>query len=139
MHVGTRDGALRPAHSHVTGAFVHDDLETVTFFVIESHAKRVLANLENNGRVALTIAQATHEAYQLKGSYVSSRPENEADYALQESYRVMLVRGLAQVFPEDVVKPMVLGSAYRPGVAITFRVEHIFQQTPGPGAGDKLE
>ncbi len=31
-----------------------------------------------------------------------------------------------------------MGFEYRPGVAITFRVEEIFRQTPGPGAGEKL-
>jgi hypothetical protein len=138
MHVGTRDGSLRPAHSHVTGAIVDDDLRTVTFFVTEQRAKRVLSDLENNGRVTLTAAQATHEAYQLKGSYVSSHPATEAEYAFQDAYRNKLWPGLAQVFPEEVVKPMVLGTAYRPSVAITFRVEHVFQQTPGPGAGEEL-
>lgn len=138
MHVGTRDRRLRPAHSHVTGAIVDDDLRTVTFFVTETRAKRVLSDVEDNGRVALTAAQATHEAYQLKGSYVSSRPATEADYAFQEAYRNRLWPAIAQFFPEDVVRPMVLGTAYRPSVAITFRVEHIFEQTPGPGAGEEI-
>ena len=39
---------------------------------------------------------------------------------------------------EEVMKAMVLGAAYRPSVAITFRVEHVYQQTPGPGAGEGL-
>jgi hypothetical protein len=139
MHAGTRDAALRPAHSQVTGAIFHDDRETVTFFVSESQARRIASNLEQNGRVALTIAQTSHEAYQLKGAYVSSRPTADSDYALQDSYRTEMISALTKFWPEEMVKPMILGHAYRPGVAITFRVEEIFQQTPGPGAGDKLE
>ncbi len=50
-----------------------------------------------------------------------------------------MISALTKFWPEEMVKPMILGHAYRPGVAITFRVEEIFQQTPGPGAGDKLE
>jgi hypothetical protein len=138
MQVGTRDAELRPAHSYATGAVVHDDRRTVTFFVTERRAKEILRNVEDNGRIALTIAQVTHEAYQVKGSYVSSRPATEEDYAVQEAYRAKLWPSLAQAWPEEIVKPLILGVVYRPSVAITFRVEEVFLQTPGPGAGDKL-
>ena len=33
---------------------------------------------------------------------------------------------------------MTLGLAYTPGVAITFRADEVFLQTPGPGAGTLL-
>jgi hypothetical protein len=36
MQVGTRDVELRPAHSYATGAIVHDDQRTITFFVTEN-------------------------------------------------------------------------------------------------------
>ncbi len=138
MQVGTRDSKLRPAHSYVTGAVVHDDRQTVTFFVTERRAKRILEDVADNGRVALTAAQASHEAYQLKGSYLSSRGATDEDYAIQEAHRAALVPALAQFWPEEVVKRLILGAAYRPSVAITFRVEEIFLQTPGPRAGEKL-
>ncbi len=139
MWVGTRDADLRPAHAYVAGAVVHDDRQTVTFFVTEERSKRVLADLGKNGRVALAFGQASHEAYQLKGSYVSSREASDEDYAFQEAYRDKVWRGLAQYWPEEIVKPQILGAAYRPSVAITFRVEEVFLQTPGPGAGSKME
>ena len=34
---------------------------------------------------------------------------------------------------------MYQGFVMDPSVAVTFEVEEIFMQTPGPGAGDKLE
>jgi hypothetical protein len=37
-----------------------------------------------------------------------------------------------------MVKPLFLGAVYRPSVAITFRVEEVFLQTPGPRAGNKM-
>src|SRR5712692_5705634 len=73
MQVGTRDAQLRPAHAWVIGALVDADRETVTFFVPESRSARVLSNLQDNGRVALGLGLASHEAYQLKGTYLSSR------------------------------------------------------------------
>jgi pyridoxamine 5'-phosphate oxidase-like protein len=139
MQVGTRDGALRPTHAYVSGVLVHDDRRTITFFVTERRAERMRSDLEDNGRVALTIAQTSHEAYQLKGSYVSSRPASAEEYALQEAHRARLWQALAQFLSEEIAKPLILGAAYRPSVAITFRVEEVFVQTPGPRAGGKME
>jgi len=139
MQVGTRDAQLRPAHAWVIGALVDADRETVTFFVPESRSARVLSNLQDNGGVALAIGLATHEAYQLKGAYVSSRPTGDEDIARQETYRTKwLAAALQAGYPGEIARPLILGYAYRPGVAVTFRVKEIFLQTPGPGAGNKM-
>lgn len=139
MQVGTRDARLRPAHAMVTGAVVHADRETVTLFVPEARSPRILSDLQDNGRVALGIALASHEAYQLKGTYLSSRPTGDEDVALQETYRTKMLAAVRQVYPEEIARPLVLGCRYRPGVAVTFRVEEVFLQTPGPGAGNKMD
>jgi hypothetical protein len=139
MYAGTRNERLRPAQTYVIGAVVHPDRETVTFFVPESRSERILGDLKSNGRVALAVGLPTHEAYQLKGSYVSSRPTDAKDRAVQEIYRSKLLSALLQAgYPEQIVKPYILGLAYQPGVAITFRAEEIFLQTPGPEAGKKI-
>ena len=138
IQVGTRDADLRPAHTVVIGAVVHDDRQTVTFFVPESRSQRLLSDLRDNGRVAVGCAWVSHEAYQLKGTYLSSRPTTDEDLARQEACRRKLVTAVRQVFPEEIARPLTLGFAYHPGVAVTFRVEEIFLQTPGPDAGTKI-
>jgi hypothetical protein len=138
MQAGTRDATLRPAHTIAVGAVVGEDRRTVTFFVAESRAARLLSDLRDNGRVALEFGWVSHEAYQLKGTYVSSRPTTEQDAVRQEAYRRMLLAAARAVYPEVIARPFALGNAYRPGVAVTFRVEEVFLQTPGPGAGSRL-
>jgi hypothetical protein len=138
MAVGTRDSQLRPAHTVAVGAVVHSDRETVTFFVPEARAGRILSDLRDNGRVALGFGLVSHEAYQLKGRYLSSRPTGDADIALQETYQTQLLAAARQAYPDEIARPLVLGLAYRPGVAITFRAEEVFLQTPGPGAGTRM-
>ena len=139
MQVGTRNAELHPAHTLAIGAVAHADRETVTLFVPESRSTRILGDLQDNGRVALAIALASHEAYQLKGTYRSSRPTGDEDIALQEAYRAKLFAAARQAgYPDEIAGPLTLGFAYRPGVAITFRVEEIFLQTPGPGAGNPM-
>jgi len=139
IQVGTRDAQLRPAHAWAIGAVVHADRQTVTFFVHESRSARVLSDLQDNGRVALGVALASHEAYQLKGTYLTSRPTRDEDIALQETYRTKWLAAARQAgYPEEIARPLILGFAYRPGVAVTFQVKEIFLQTPGPGAGNKM-
>jgi hypothetical protein len=139
MQIATRDASLRPAHAWVVGGRVGDDRETVTVFVPAAAANRNLENLGANGRIALGVALATHEAYQLKGTYVSHRVADADDLAVQERYRAALfASALAAGYPEDIARPFTLGFAYTPAVAITFRAEQVFRQTPGPDAGAAL-
>jgi hypothetical protein len=139
VQIGTRDEALQPAHVFAVGAVVHDDRQTVTVFVPAARSERVLRDLRANGRIALGLALASHEAYQLKGTYVSSRPTDDADRARQEAHRAaLLASALEAGYPDSIARPLALGIAYTPGVAITFRAEEMFLQTPGPGAGTLL-
>ena len=139
MCAGTHDERLCPAHTFVIGAVAHPDQETITFFVPESRSERILSDLKSNGRVALAVSMLTHEAYQLKGGYVSSRPTDAKERAVQEIYRSKLLSAMIQAgYPDQIAKPLVLGFAYQPAVAITFRAEEIFLQTPGPEAGKKI-
>ena len=78
LQIGTRDADLRPAHTFAVGALVHEDRETVTVFVPTARAQRIMADLESNGRVALGIAQVSHEAYQLDGAYGDSYKNADA-------------------------------------------------------------
>ncbi len=140
IQAGTRDETLRPVHTFAIGAVVHPDRETVTFFVPESRSVPILANLENNGRVALGFALVSHEAYQLKGTYLSARPGDESDAGVQDAYRSKFLAAVRQTaYPEEIARALTLGFAYRPCVAITFRAEEVFLQTPGPGAGKKMD
>jgi hypothetical protein len=139
MQIGTRDEGLRPAHAVAVGAAVHEDRQTVTVFVPTARSGRVLRHLVENGRIALGVALASHEAYQLKGTYISSPPTNDAERARPAAYRaVLLASALEAGYPEAIARPMTQGFAYTPGVAITFRAEEVFRQTPGPGAGTLL-
>ena len=139
IQIGTRDEALQPAHAMAVGAAVHHDRRTVTVFVPTARASRLLRDLASNGRIAVGVSLASHEAYQLKGTYVSSKPTDDAERAHQEARRnSLLASALEAGYPEAIARPLTMGLAYTPGVAITFRAEEVFLQTPGPGAGTPL-
>jgi hypothetical protein len=139
IQIGSRDESLRPAHTVAVGAVVHDDRQTVTVFVPTARSGRVLRDLTGNGRIAVGLALASHESYQLKGTYISSRPTDDTDRARQEARRAALLESALEAgYPETIARPLALGLAITPGVAITFRAEQVFLQTPGPGAGTLL-
>jgi hypothetical protein len=139
IQIGTRDEALRPAHTIAVGGVVHADRQTVTVFVPTARSGRVLRDLTGNARIAVGIALASHEAYQLKGTYISSRPTDDTDRARQDARRAALLESALEAgYPETIARPLALGLAITPGVAITFRAEQVFLQTPGPGAGTLL-
>jgi hypothetical protein len=139
IQIGSRDEALRPAHTMAVGAVVHADRQTVTVFVPTARSGRVVRDLIGNGRIAVGLTLASHESYQLKGTYISSRPTDDTDRARQEARRAALLESALEAgYPETIARPLALGLAITPGVAITFRAEQVFLQTPGPGAGTLL-
>jgi hypothetical protein len=139
VQIGTRDHTLRPAHTYAIGAIVREDRRTVTVLVPTARAARILPHLESNGRIALGIAQASHEAYQLKGTYLAARAADADDLARQEAYRRALLADARNAgFPEEIAWALTQGFAYTPSVAITFRTDEVFLQTPGPDAGSRL-
>ena len=136
MFVGTRDEKLSTSVKAVFGAIVNQDRETITFFVPEIMSEKMLRNLDDNGRVSLTMTQMpSHETYQFKGGYISSRKSNDKEIAIQDVHCDKMVLLMEMVgFPKEYWT----GYIYKPSVAVTFQVEDIFDQTPSPEAGKKI-
>ena len=109
----------------------------VTVFVPEIAGAPTFENFAENGRVSVTIADApTHETYQFKGQLSEIRPCSEADYTVQEIYISKLNSYLE---PFGYGNWIWNGFVVKPAKAVTFAVEDIFVQTPGPGAGEKID
>ena len=136
MFVGTRDEKLCPSFNRVFGAIVNQDRETITFFVPEILSEKMLRNLKDNGRIALTIVEMpSHETYQFKGAYISERESNDKETALQDVYCNQMISLMQKLGTHEEYWE---GLVYKPSVAVTFRVEDIFNQTPGPRAGENM-
>jgi hypothetical protein len=133
--VGTRDARLRPTVAWVFGARVSAASDEITAFVPDVEVERTKRNLEQNGLIAFTVVDPiSHEAYQFKGKLVEMRPSNDEERAVQEIH-VSKVISHAAKFPREFFG----GFTLHPSTALTLRVEQIFVQTPGPGAGRLLD
>jgi hypothetical protein len=108
----------------------------MTVFLPKATATPTLANLEDNGAIAVTLTRpADHKSLQLKGKVLAIRDALEADLQLLHLHRAALTEQFAQVgVPRQITRRLTCW----PSVAVDFEVHDAFTQTPGPGAGERM-
>ena len=137
MLIGTRDKDLRPTAARATGVHVAADRLSLVAYLPRPTMGRTLANLRENGRVALGFSRPVdHKTLQLKGRCLEIREPTEDDLARQRAYLTGFVEHLRIV---NVSPTRTSRLTLTPCVAVHIAVESIFEQTPGPAAGRRLE
>ncbi len=134
--IASRDAKLLPNQMRTFGVKVHPNQTTVTCYIDELRSEQMIANFENNGRVALTmVSMHDNDSYQLKGKFASWRQNNEQDDQFMDEFKVRAQEGLKHIgMPEEITANW--GYWIRkPGVAITFDLEKVFRQAPRPDTG----
>lgn len=135
--VGTRDAALRPDAIRGFGLAVHPGRTRVTVFLGAGTATRARANAEANGSIAVCLSRPIDNfTLQLKGHAVEVRAAEDAERAVVDRYGASY---LEQLFLVGIPRTLARRIRMWPALAITFDVSDIFVQTPGPGAGQRLE
>ncbi|HVZ73024.1 MAG TPA: pyridoxamine 5'-phosphate oxidase family protein [Polyangia bacterium] len=135
MHLGTRDAALVPLSILAFGLHRAGDGRELTVFAPVAAAGETLANLRDNGQLALTLVRPTsHRSIQIKGTWLGERRVDEADRAFLARYRDALCDELGLVgVPRSLWRRLL----WWPSVALRFEVREVFVQTPGPSAGKR--
>lgn len=135
--VGTRDASLCPEASRACGATVDATRSRVTLYLGTSVAERTLANVRDNGQMAITFSRPTdNQTVQIKGTCVDIRETGEDDDVILDAYGARFVEQLYLVgLPRALTSRLPGGPAW----AFTIEISDIFAQTPGPGAGARLE
>ncbi len=93
----------------------------------------MVSYLETGNKAAVHMgALPTHEAYQFKGTCTSIRVAGDGELAYAQAYIDKMSAYVKQVgIPEEYFSIYVVDS----GIAVTLKVEEIYESTPGPGAG----
>ena len=134
--IGTRNRALRPGVAWASAVKADAAGGTITFLLPDAESARPLADIAENGLIALTaLDPLSHECYQYKGRFLSQRAGNDDDRALSD---IQHAKACARVDEMRLPGELFARFVYWPGTAITFRVEEIYDQTPGPNAGKQL-
>jgi hypothetical protein len=98
LHLATRNAALEPMSVMAFGLERVGDGRELTVFLGAVIATETLANLRDNGQIALTLVRPTnHRAIQIKGTWLGERRTDEADRAYLARYRETAVEELGRV------------------------------------------
>jgi hypothetical protein len=135
--VGTASADLRPEATRGAGAKVAPDREHVSIWLAESWGARALADVREAGVIAVGFSRLLdNTSIQLKGDGAVALDASPEDRAFLERYRASYVEQLYLAgLPRSLTSRMHLW----PAKVVRFRVRDIFVQTPGPGAGARLE
>jgi hypothetical protein len=136
IRVATCNARLEPYGCRVLAAVVAPDHTHLTAFLPEPAAAPILENLAANPQAAFCFGRPTDDVTcQLKGRFVAARPATDAERTVIEAQQALLGQQMAMIAIPEVA---FAGWPSWPAVAITIRVEAVFDQTPGPGAGARL-
>ncbi len=138
LSVAARDAQNRPAIARGAGCSVSDDRQYVTVFLCPMNAGLVLKNLEDNGAIAMVATRpTTHAALQLKGKVTQIAAMTPAERELMEAHQRSFIAELGVLgYAPELIRAL-LGSG-EDCLAVHFQPLQIFNQTPGPRAGEKL-
>jgi predicted pyridoxine 5'-phosphate oxidase superfamily flavin-nucleotide-binding protein len=133
--VGTGDSSGRPHVAYGWAPRVVDG-GLVEVFVDTARADKTIANLRENGRIAMTVAHpVAYRSVQLKGGFQSVGEPGDADRAYVQQRREQFLTTTSLIGdPPASIRNTWLEDVVR----IAFIVESAFDQTPGPNAGKPL-
>ena len=135
--VGTRDARLLPENTRAMGLRVESGGRELTLFLPVASAERTLANLRDNGRLAVCASRAEdHRSIQVKGRLLEIRAARDAERAIVERYRKLIAASWGFL---GMPTHLTFELSCWPCHAAKLCIESIFEQTPGPGAGAPLQ
>lgn len=126
---------------HATRAWAADVVDAATGRVrvlIDADDLVALADLGESGAVAVTGADVrTLRAVQVKGSVTLLEPATAADVARAARHTEAFFRAISELdgIPVELLRRL----ARRSLVACELTVSEVYDQSPGPGAGGRLE
>jgi hypothetical protein len=136
INIGTGNAKREPDGAIAWAAQVHDDRSQLTLYLHKEAAKAMLRNLRAHPEIAVLFELPTsHRACQVKGRFVSTRPAKKTERAEVERQVDGFFSDLEGI---GIPRTLLAELEIWPCVAIQMRATELFEQTPGPGAGEPL-
>jgi hypothetical protein len=136
VSAGSCNALGQPYATRCAALRVQPDRQHVALFIGEVISQTLLRNVTETSRLAVQVSHPSdHRTVQLKGKSVRVGQAPDSDRAFVERW----VQELAQVVDQlGMPYERVVRMAHWPATLIELRVEEIYLQTPGPGAGAPL-
>lgn len=122
----------------VSGFKVDDDNEHITFFLPEYFFRSMELDLVLGSNINLLMASLMDfESYQIKGNYVSSTKCTKDD---EEFYQFKVLKVIDILNGMGLNAKKIFSYLYEvPNIAVKFKSNSTFLQTPKPGTGTRLK
>ncbi|OYY93674.1 MAG: hypothetical protein B7Y41_10525 [Hydrogenophilales bacterium 28-61-23] len=140
INVASHDAAQIPSIARAYGCRISADRREVVVFLSKRCAQAILRDLAAGAPVAAVFSRPkTHETLQIKGARGRIQPLQAGDRAIMRacgaafSAEIMLL-GYSASFSDALMAP-----ANDDAVGVAFMPDAVFEQTPGPKAGMRLE
>lgn len=140
ISIASRDAGLRPTLVHAYGCRVIDEGAQLRVFVLREEARQLLADIAANGEVATVYSDVrSFRSLQIKGRDATVETFDAADSVAHLTHHRITAEELAALgYPAPLAHGYFSVPRKADLVTIAFTPQDIFQQTPGPGAGDRL-
>ncbi len=136
--LGTRNNELQPIAERAFGFKVSEDGTLVSAFIPTANSEKTIENLNANGRAALIVSNPFNlNTWQFKGAYHSYSDCIESDMQILQENMMEFGKFITMHFGEKQLE-ILQGHNIFPLTSVTFKIEDIFNQTPGPNAGQKI-
>jgi len=135
--LATTNLANVPEPVKCTGIKFDPSTDTFTCFVPVKFTKKAFGDLKENPLLALIgVELHTYEGYQYKGPYISQRDCTAEEVDLQSKY----MKDFTDILDSFGYSGSGFFNAYfhAPFVAISFRAEQVFDQSPKNGTGGEI-
>lgn len=137
--VASRDRRHVPSVSRAIALRVSPDRARVTLLLATEQCRQLLADIEASRAVAVVCTQpSTHRTLQLKGSDAHATALADGDYALAAQHNIAFAEALLPLGYARDLAFTVHDVAGQTLSAVTFGVDALFEQTPGPRAGARM-
>jgi len=139
IHVASRDAAHRPHLMRAMGFRWSADGRQMTLFMHARNGRALLDDLRANGMIAVVFSEpSTNRTLQFKGRDAQIVPAEPGDPAIVARYVERFAQEIGELgFPAEVVKTM-FAHDDDDLVALRYTPDAVFEQTPGPKAGEPL-
>ena len=128
-YTGSRDENLIPMVRRCWGVKLGPSSDVMIIYVVKAQYEQMLRNFQHNGRITVSLADVPDfRAYQLKGQFIKARDMAADEVIFQQQYRERPKAVMVEYF--NFSEALAERYVYYTDLAIEFKVEKIFDQTP---------
>ncbi|WP_051304986.1 hypothetical protein [Chitinilyticum litopenaei] len=121
------------------GGLVHDDRKTVSVWLHRDHSGQLIADIRDTSRISAVFSVPfTNVSFQLKGENATVRLARTDDALILQRHCGNMVRELELVQFGELFARTVFEYPLQDLMAVDFTISAMFEQTPGPRAGQPL-